>query len=325
MTSPFIDCHTHAGVDPAFYLDGHFPYACDYRALLEQAQRHNIQRVVVFPFVSYFGWEGLQMPPPRPTAEDDFTVPYAFENRRLLKEIYQLGSDIAHTALPFVIVDPSRGQDAQVAVLKALRSQFPIFGLKIQATMIRSFVRDLLAEGRCLVDLAAEWDVPMLIHSSILPEDPWSQAQDILDVAEARPDVRFCLAHSCRFDLPSLERVGRLPNTWFDCSAHCIHCDAAVDESKIVAPPERRLRADFTRPDQVMKALYDVAPDRMMWGSDAPFYSYAATHDGKTVRLLSTYEREIRALDQLSPAEKTAILHDNTLRFLKIPGPVTLP
>lgn len=316
MTLPFIDCHTHIGVEPAFYVQGNYPYAYDYRSLLDQARRNGVQRVVTFPFVSYFGWEGLSIPTPEPTAEDDFTVPYAFENRRHLKEIYVLGKDVAEAALPLVIVDPSRGQEGQVAALREMRRTFPIFGLKIQATMIRAFVRDLLGTGRCLVDLAAEWDVPMLIHSSILAEDPWSQAQDILDVAEARPDVRFCLAHSCRFDQPSLERMARLPNTWFDCSAHCIHCDAAVDDSPIVALPEHRLAADYSRPDRVMKALYEVAPDRMMWGSDAPFYSYVAMHDGKLVRLLSSYEREIRALDALSSSEKTAILHDNTVRFL---------
>ncbi len=131
--------------------------------------------------------------------------------------------------------------------------------------------------------------------------------------------ARFCLAHSCRFDLPSLQRLGTLPNTWFDCSAHCIHCDAAVDNLKVVAPVENRLPADFTRPDKVMKALYDLLPDRMMWGSDAPFYSYAATHDGKTIALLSSYEREVAALGLLTAEEKKAVMHDNILRFLGLP------
>jgi predicted TIM-barrel fold metal-dependent hydrolase len=168
------------------------------------------------------------------------------------------------------------------------------------------------------VDLAAKWNVPVLIHSSIAPEDIWSQAGDILDVAEARPDVRFCLAHSCRFHLASLLRLGCLPNAWVDCSAHAIHCDAVEANLGIVATPGERLEADYSRPDAVMKALYDLLPDRLMWGSDAPFYSYAGAHSDGTLRLFSSYEREIAALRSLSEREKTAITHDNTLRFLGV-------
>lgn len=38
--------------------------------------------------------------------------------------------------MPFVIVDPSRNQSAQADVLRKLRERYPIFGFKIQATMI---------------------------------------------------------------------------------------------------------------------------------------------------------------------------------------------
>jgi predicted TIM-barrel fold metal-dependent hydrolase len=297
-------------VDPAFYVRGSVPYAQDFRGLVAQAGRNGVQRLVTFPFVAYFGWEGGGFPVPEGSAE--FSVPYAFENRRMLEEVFELNGDISKSALPFVIVDPARKQCEQVEVLGGLRERYPVRGIKIQATMIEAPIRSLLGEGSCLVDLAAEWNVPMLIHSSIAPEDVWSQAGDILDIAEARPEVRFCLAHSCRFHQPSLERLGRLSNTWFDCSAHAIHCDAVEAGLGIVAAPGERLPVDYSRPDVVMKALYDLLPDRMMWGSDAPFYSYA----DRTLKLFSSYEREIAALDGLSERERTAILHDNTLRFL---------
>jgi predicted TIM-barrel fold metal-dependent hydrolase len=316
MDVALIDCHTHVGVDPAFYVQGHFPYAQDYRSLVEQASRNGMQKLVTFPFVAYFGWEGLEVSVPK--NGEDFSVPYAFENRRMLGEIFELNADIASAALPFVIVDPARRQREQVESLKLLGSRYPIRGIKIQGTMIHAPIRSLLDHGRGFVDLAAEWDVPMLIHSSIAPEDVWSQAGDILDVAEARPEVRFCLAHSCRFHRPSLERLGSLPNTWFDCSAHAIHCDAVVADLAIVAPPDSRIDTDYSRPEAVMKALYDLLPERMMWGSDAPFYSYAGRHEGGTLRLISSYEREVAALALLSESEKRAILHENTLRFLGV-------
>lgn len=319
MKAPFIDVHTHIGVDLLFYEEGGFPYAQHFRSLVEEAKMHGIERLVTFPFVSYFGWEGLKMSP-GPIEGADLTVPYAYENLRMLREIYGLNADLAHVAIPFVIVDPSRHQQKQADSLRALKKEFPqIRGLKIQATIIRSPITDLLTEGRCLLELAQEWDVPVLIHSSIAPADVWSQCSDILDIVEAWPGVRFCLAHSCRFDQPSLERIGQLPNAWFDVSAHCIHCDAAVDERAIVAVPERRLKADYTKPELVMKAMADLLPDRMMWGSDAPFYSYAASHGGVTLRLISSYQREIAALSALSPGQKQAVLHDNIIKFLGVP------
>lgn len=314
MSRLLIDCHTHVGVDPAFYIKGHFPYAQDFRGLVEQAGRNGVQRLVTFPFVAYLGWDGLEISVPQNGT--DFLVPYAFENRRMLEEIFELNPDLASVALPFAIVDPSRRQREQCEVLRGLFQQYPIRGIKIQATMIEAPIRDLLGEGSCLVDLAAEWNVPMLIHSSIAPEDVWSQAGDILDIAEARPDVRFCLAHSCRFHLPSLDRLGRLPNTWVDCSAHAIHCDAVEANLGIVAVRGERLEADYSRPDAVMKALHDLLPERLMWGSDAPFYSYAGAHSDGTLRLFSSYEREIAALGALSDSERLAVTHDNTLRFL---------
>lgn len=314
-SEPWIDCHTHVGVDQWFYLNGHFPYAIDYRSLVEQSARNGFQRVLVFPCVSYFGWEGLKMSAPS-VGVDDFSIPYAFENRRMLSEIFDLNPDYAAAAIPFAIVDPGRKQVAQVGNLRKLRERYPIRGLKIQATVIEVPIRSLLAEGKELLELAREWDIPVLIHSSISPKDPWSQTSDILDIAQAWPAVRFCLAHSCRFDLPSLRRALTLPNAWVDCSAHCIHCDAAVADFDVVAAPSRRLETDYSRPERVLKDLCDLLPDRLMWGSDAPFYSYGATHEGKQLSLVSSYEKEVAALSLLSDRQRSAMLRDNTLRFL---------
>ena len=157
-------------------------------------------------------------------------VPYAFENRRLLREIHELFPEEGRHCLPFVMLDPMREQAGQIAALRQLRTEYPFYGLKLQTTMIQSFIKSLAGPGRGFIELAAEWDIPFLIHSSIGPDDPWAQASDILDIAEQFPHVRFSLAHSCRYDKPSLDRVNALPNTWFDCSAHCIHCDGAVDD-----------------------------------------------------------------------------------------------
>src|SRR5690606_21402023 len=135
-------------------------------------------------------------------------------------------------------------------------------------------VSDLLTSGRVLVDFAAQHNLPFLIHSSIASYDGWSQAADILRVAEQNPQVRFCLAHSCRFDEPSLDRVAELPNTWFDISAHGIHCHAAVRNLPIVATRPRRFASDYENPATVLRDLADRYPRKLLWGTDSPFYSF---------------------------------------------------
>jgi len=245
-------------------------------------------------------------------------VPYAFENERMLREVYELHPEFGRLTLPFAILDPEREPAAQVARLRELHQQFPFYGLKIQATMIEAKVSSLLTTGRAFLELAAELDVPFLIHSSVAKNDPWSQASAILEIAEQTPEVRFCLAHSCRFDRACLDRVAELPNTWFDCSAHRIHCEAAVDNLPIVASGAERFPADYRDPSAVLAAMAEAYPHKLMWGSDSPFQSYVAKHDGELLELRSTYEEESNCLHALTLARKTQVAWTNTRAFLRL-------
>lgn len=315
-----IDCHNHIGADLLFYMHGDFPYAQQLVAMQQEGGPLGVTHWIVFPFVSYAAMDvtkfrsggigfgnGLE------------SVPYAFENRRLLEECQTLFPEEGRKTLPFIMVDPMRETDAQARELLKLRSEFRFHGIKIQSTIIQSDIKRLAHEGRVFLDLAREWDVPFLIHSSVGESDLWAQASDILDVAEANADIRFCLAHSCRYDKECLDRVNALPNTWFDCSAHCIHCVGAVQDMPYIAPKARRFDSDYTDPARVIADLAAAYPDKFMWGSDSPFYSYAAAIDGKVVRLISTYTEEVAALKE-SPADVVErIASTNTRNFLKLP------
>jgi predicted TIM-barrel fold metal-dependent hydrolase len=245
-------------------------------------------------------------------------VPYAFENERMLREIYELYPDLGRYTLPFAILDPTREPAAQVRRLRELHREFPFHGLKIQPTIIQSEIRSLLTVGRGFVDLAAELDLPFLIHSSVAPDDVWSQASDILDVAAANPHVRFCLAHSCRFDRACLDRVAELPNTWFDCSAHRIHCEGVLRGLRYVAPAERRFPADYRDPTAVLAAMAAAYPKKLIWGSDTPFQSYVAKDGDSFVSLRSTYAAETDCLHALSSDARAAIAHSNLLDLLRL-------
>lgn len=315
-----IDCHNHVGADLLFYLHGDFPYAQQLVQMMQEGGAMGITHWVVFPFVSYAAMDVTKFRAGEVNLGNGGleTVPYAFENRRLLEECQRLFPEEGKRTLPFVMVDPMRNTDAQAAELVKLRSEYRFHGIKIQSTIIQADIRRLAQEGRVFLDLAREWDVPFLIHSSVAESDLWAQARDILDLAEANPDIRFCAAHSCRYDKECLDRLNALPNAWFDCSAHCIHCVGAVDDLPYIAPRSRRFDTDYTRPERVIADLAAAYPDKFMWGSDSPFYSYAAEINGQVVRLISTYEKELAALKWNSPDVVQRITDTNTRAFLKL-------
>jgi predicted TIM-barrel fold metal-dependent hydrolase len=203
-----------------------------------------------------------------------------------------------------------------------LRGNYRFYGLKIQATVIQAPIRALLDTGRCLLDFAEEQNLPMLIHTSIHPADTWSQVADILEVARARPGIRFCLAHSCRFDQAGLDEVAQLPNTWFDCSAHVVACRLAVQNHPAVSSAKNRFSSNYADPAKVLADLAAAYSNRLIWGSDAPFHSYvaneaeAATAGGERMKLICSYEEEAAPLLALSSQIQEQIAHQNSLRFL---------
>lgn len=313
-----IDSHNHLGADLFSYLNGFYPYAQDLNALVTEGRRHGIDRWVVFPMVANAWFNPAAMRSGRLEPGGPETIPYAFENERMLREVYEQFPDLGRLTLPFAMLDPMREPAAQVARLRALHRQFPFYGLKIQATMIRSDAGALLTTGRVFLDLAEELDLPFLIHSSVVANDPWSEAGLLLRIAEASPGNRFCLAHSCRFDRPYLDRVAELPNTWFDCSAHIIHCQGAARELGFVAKPQRRFAANYREPVQVLRALADAYPTKLTWGSDTPFESFVGPGESGQISLRATYEEEIACLRALPEKTQTAIAQDNLLALLKL-------
>lgn len=238
-------------------------------------------------------------------------VPYEFENSRLVSELAMF-PEYADRAIPVWMVDPARNSLGQISALRKLRETAVCRMLKLQGTIIQSRVIELLGSGECFLDLAEEWNVPFIIHSSVRPDDVWSQVADILKVAEQRPGVRFCVAHSCRFDWAGLDRVAELPNTWFDCSAHRIHCMLAAKDDPAVAPSNRRFPADYRDTGAVLAKLAEAYPDKLCWGSDSPFYSYV---DDK-IQLLSSYPEEVADLMALPEDVRLRVGRLNSLALL---------
>ncbi len=313
-----IDCHNHVGADFMFWLRGDFPYAQHLITMTSEGGALGVDRWIVFPFVINLSLKIEALRHGEIVYGGLEKVPYAFENRRLLRELCELFPEEGKRCLPFAMLDPMREQAGQIAELRKLRGESKFYGLKLQTTMLQSFIQTLGEEGRGFIELAAEWDIPFLIHSSVADDDPWAQARDILAIAEKFPHVRFCLAHSCRYDRECLERVNALPNTWFDCSAHCIHCDGAQADLPYIAPRARRFDTDYTDPARVIADLAAAYPRKFMWGSDSPYYSYVAMLGSERIALISTYAREVAALKAQPPEVLARIADKNIRAWLKL-------
>lgn len=312
-----IDVHTHVGVELYRYVRDEYPYCQDLRTLFTHADRTGVTRCVVFPCVSYQAMDLVQLRESKVVLDERLdTVPYGRENRRLLKEIYEYFPDLASRTIPFLNLDPNRKVNEQIALLRNLREEFPFHGLKIQPFAIQSPIRSLLGEGSPFLAFAREHDLPFIIHSSIDEGDRFSQCADILAVAEANLDLRFCLAHSCRFHRPSLDRVAALPNTWFDCSAHGIHCQLAATDHPVVAKRQERFEADYHDPGRVLNDLARSYPGKMMWGSDSPAHSYASSFGGVSLSLWSSYDLETSYLREVDSDLRAQIARQNARAFL---------
>lgn len=303
------DVHTHVGLDTGFFLRGWWPYAATVQDLLERMDSCKVNKAVCFPFTIASAYDV-------PAFVKDGSVkllpgqtPYETENRLLIQEVERIDEDRRLRVL--AMFDPDREVANQVKNLRPQVKQ--LTGLKLQATMIQSHVANLLKGGRALMELAVEHELPVLIHTSMLPADTWSQAADCLDVAEAFPTVRFNLAHSLRFSVSNLKRAAQLPNVWIDCSAHLAHCYLGVTDSPAVAAKNDRVDADYSKPSQVLEATAALLrKDQYMWGSDTPFMSWC----DDTMKMVFTYAQEVEVLNALPEPLKTSMSETAALQWL---------
>ena len=293
MPGALYDVHTHIGLDAGFYLRRWWPYAANVQELLHHMDENGIGRAVCFPFTLPSAFDPYAFAARRAIELLPGRHPFDRENGLLAVELERLDRD--RRLLQFGMFDPAREVAAQVKSLEKLVGR--IAGLKTQTTVLQSPIRELLNGARDVMRLAQERDLPVLIHTAVNPVDAWAQVRDCLDVAETFPRVRFNLAHSLRFDRESLRRAASMPNVWVDCSAHLAHCALATKDAMPIAPPDRRVDADYAKPAEVLAVVHGMLGGRYLWGSDNPYMSWC----DDTLSMVFSYEQEAAVLHALPP------------------------
>ena len=317
MSGPrIIDCHTHVGVSQDNYLSFAYPYAMSFEDLAIRMKVLGIGNSVVFPFISsyYERFDAERQP-------KHSRFPYEKENLNLFKEVFEIFPDHADLAIPFAMFDPENHVEEQVELLESIAAERPLLGLKTVTSYNQVFAAEIARKGRPLLDFARRRDIPLLFHCSYMKTDIWASVFDIMDVVEANPDVRFCLAHTARFTKAIMDRAAKARNCFIDFSAFDIHCQLASWPKDTVAPPAERFPTDYTNPGRAMRDIAEAYPDIMVWGTDMPYnyfiqkYKDAAGTIHDTV-LKSGYAREMEILQSLPPELVERISYRNTLRFL---------
>lgn len=318
-----IDAHTHLGADMALFANGDYPYAISAEDHGVRMAQSGIAHTVCFPFLytAYFQLAAFRRGRFIRDMRGGSAFPYAFENERLCREIYEAFPEYAGRLLPFAFFDPARCQRAQVAGIRDLAARYPLFGLKTATSYQHSHITELLGKGTCLLDLAAELDIPVTVHSAVLPGDPWANVFEVLKVVKARPDVRFAIAHTCRFDRRALDAAAELANGFVDVSAFHIHCTLARQNHPAVASKPNRFPADYRHHAAAMQRLAEAYPRTLLWGSDTPAHVWKSrfrNDQGREVwmDLPCGPTTEADELRKLPPALQRRIGHDNTVRFL---------
>lgn len=318
-----IDAHTHVGVDPAHSYTGSYPYCMSAESLFVRMELTKVDYAFVFPMIysEYFLLKPLCKGIFRKDPDSISAFPYKVENALLCKEIYEAFPYCAGKLLPFMFFDPRRHPKEQAAFLDELASQYPVFGIKTATSYLQSHITDLLKSGEALLDFAARHNVPATIHCAVIDGDPWANVFGVLKVVKARPDVRFAIAHTCRFDHRALEQAAALDNCFVDLSAFHIHCMLAQWNHEAVAGKKQRFPADYRDHAGTMQKLAETYPDTIIWGTDAPAHTWMGSFfndkgEEITLSLPCGPHVETDELRKLSASVRKRITYTNTLRYL---------
>ncbi len=319
-----IDAHSHIGVMIKAYASLEYPYAQTAENIYYHQLAGNIDVNIVFPFSAdlYFNFDKLIKGQLLPADNPVSSSPYKLENLMLMREIFDYCPEISGHFIPFISVDPAREVKNQLTEIKNLQKQYPIYGIKINPVGCQSHAVKIMTEGRPFLDFARENNIPFIFHSVSAPVDEYSQADDILKIAEKNPDIRFCLAHTLHFNKNLLQRASELPNVWTDTAAFKIQIDLTMQfVSENIIKQSDLIDVDYSDITSVIQTVVEMYPDMIIWGTDCPAYTFHCKRkQGKNIyrdfKLKGRYEDEINVLKSLPENLQRKISNENTLKFL---------
>lgn len=193
--------------------------------------------------------------------------------------------------IPFITVDPSLlGIEETQEHIHEMVKKHGAGGVKLHQVIQRFYMHD--ERMLPVLHTCVELDLPFIVHTG--PSHEGAQYADpraYIKVSKAFPDLRLILAHMGGGAWRQTRDVARTcPNICFDCSEIIEWIGAPK------APTEKELA----------NLILDVGADRVMMGSDFPWYDIDHT------------VKRIMELPLISKEQKEAILGANAIRILKL-------
>lgn len=192
--------------------------------------------------------------------------------------------------VPFIGVDPwVLSTNEMEAHVREMVNQYGARGVKVHPVVQRFYMHDdrMMPIWRTCVELG----LPIMAHSGPARGDErYAEPRAFVPVLEAFPQLRIVLAHMGGGAWRQLPEVATYPNAYFDV------CEIIEWTGAPNAPTDLELA----------KLIQKVGPERVMMGSDFPWYD-----------IDHTVER-VMELPLLSKEQKEAILGANAVRILSI-------
>lgn len=309
-----FDTHTHAGVSLSNFFDDKYPYCNSVIGIAQVLAQQHFDAAVVFPFHAYVCGDNIELPEKQKLYLRNIfeSVPYKNAVGKLLTEVERFKM---RRLLPFGMFSINYAVEEQIEYLNQIVSQ--IYGLKYYPDADAQTIDLLISRGRSFLDYLIRNDLPLVVHVSenaCLFNRGYSNVEDVVQLAMEIPELRISAAHMGHFSKKALQRAAQLqlPNLYFDLSPFLHLCHIRTMNGGDV------LNFNYHNPIQVMKGVYDMFPNNLLWGSDMPFNFTCNLSNLKHSFEYENFsiENNYSLLEEIDPIVKAQICSINPLNFL---------
>ena len=261
-----IDCHTHVGLFIKSLFDDKYPASGDVINLIERMDLYEVNYSVVFPFPDHYTKSDNSLYEKVMLLIGD--IPYKLTNERMINEIEQLKIT---RLLPFFMFSINYAIEEQIEYMSKYAKSKKIFGLKYYPDSDMRRVDTLLTDGNKYIEFLLKYNLPLVIHCSegaSTNNNGYSNPLDMIQIAENNPELRMCIAHMGQFNKQLIDtiRIKKLNNVYIDTSPILHLCNV-----RQINGLKNCLNLDYNNPLEVIKSVYELLPNNIIWGTDYPF------------------------------------------------------
>ncbi len=298
-----IDVHTHIGYASNGFTSDKYPYCQDAYDLYNKLSENGFDYAVTFPFPNYSYTEA-----------DPDIIPYYVENKKIMEESWLFGNKF----LPFAGFSINYAIDLQIEKLSQMVNSGQLYGLKYYADSDERTIAEFLNRGKKFILFALNNDLPITFHcseSAAYGKSNYSNPFEMIELAKQYPQLRIAIAHMAHFNEKVYNGVieEKIQNVYFDTSPFLHLCHI-----RLVNNVADSTCLEYSQPQKVLSKMLLRLPDRIMWGSDAPFNftcninNPAHNKDYKQFSL----SKNVAILNSLSIEMQEQLTEKNVLSFL---------